>query len=216
MLFALFVPDSETAGTDGEAEHREIRLFLDEAVTDGILVFLLMLSEIAHIKVFLVTAFNLTDIFLSSFLVFQMDLDMLFEVCSRRKRLTAFFTDERLFLSVNAPVSVQIRFLIEPLLAVFEIALVRLNSFVNEFMPLESGFCLEGAVTVFVLAFKLLFFISFMMARLYLDVVVLIAGHAVVVFLAGKICRMVLLLLKTLERVEIGDIEMDGLRKGVG
>lgn len=106
MLFALFVPDPKAAGADSEAEHREIRFFLNEKVANRILVLLLMLPQVAHIKVFLVTAFNLADILFSSFLVLKMDLDMLFQVGGRGKGFATFFADKRLFLSVNAPVPV--------------------------------------------------------------------------------------------------------------
>jgi hypothetical protein len=64
-----------------------------------------------------------------------MNLNMLLEVGSRCEGLTAGLANKRLFLCMYALVPIQIGFLIKSLLTVLIVALVRLDTFMNEFMP---------------------------------------------------------------------------------
>lgn len=89
-----------------EAEDREVRLLFDEALTDWVVVFLLMFFQVAHIEILLVTSLNLTDKLLPPLLVLEVDLDVLFEVGGSREGFAAFLTDEGLILGVDAFVPV--------------------------------------------------------------------------------------------------------------
>lgn len=190
VIFSLFIANPEATGADSKAEHREVWLFLDKVIISRIFMLLLMFSQIAHIKVLLVTSFYLTDILFPSLLILKMDLNVLLKVCGCCKGFTAFFTNKRLLLSVNPLVTIQIRFLVESLLTILKVTFVRLNTLMYEFMPLEGRFGLKGAIAIFVFTPKFLFIAFLVMARLYFDVIVLVAGHTVIVFLWRGILKL--------------------------
>lgn len=141
-----------------EAEDREVRLLFDEALTDWVVVFLLMFFQVAHIEILLVTSLYLTDKLLPPLLVLEVDLDVLFEVGGSREGFAAFLTDEGLILGVDAFVPVEVGFLVEPLIAVDVVAFVGFYSLVDEPVPLEGRLHLERSVAVLVLAPVALFF----------------------------------------------------------
>ena len=93
--------------------------------------FLFMFLEVTHVKVLFITAFYRAHILLSAVSIFKMNLHMLFEISCCGKRFAAFLTYERLLLCMYPFVSIQIRFLIEPLITVFVITFVRFNSLVD-------------------------------------------------------------------------------------
>ncbi len=69
---------------------------------------LFMFFEVAHIEILLITSFYFAHVFFPSFFVFKMDLYVLLEVGSSSEGFTTFVTNERLFLSMNAFVSVKV------------------------------------------------------------------------------------------------------------
>jgi len=99
---------------------------------------LFMLPKVAHIKVLLVTSFDLTDVFFSLLLIFKVYLDMLLKISGSCKCFATFITNERFLLSMDTSVSIKVRLLIKSLLALIEIALVWFKPSMCHFMALKS------------------------------------------------------------------------------
>lgn len=100
--------NSKTAVSNADPENRTIRFLLKQTVTHRILMFLLVLLQIAHIKIFLVASFDLAYIFFPPVSVLQVDLHVLLQVGRCCEGFAAGLADEGLLLGVHPFVPIQV------------------------------------------------------------------------------------------------------------
>ena len=138
MILYPLIEYPENAVADGDGIRWIIRFLLPETFREGILMFLFVFFEIAHIEVLFIAALNLTNVFSPLLLILQVHLHVLLQIRCSRKRFTALFANERFVLRMDASVSVQIRFLIKFLVALIEITFVWPCASVHQLVPLQS------------------------------------------------------------------------------
>jgi hypothetical protein len=97
---------------------------------------LFVFFEVAHIEILLIAALDFAEIFLPSFLVLEMYLHVLLQIGRGGEGFAAFLADKRFLLGVDAFVPVQVRLLVEPLLALLVITFVGFGASVSEPMSL--------------------------------------------------------------------------------
>ena len=67
-----------------------------------------MFLEVAHVQIFFVASFDLTDVLLPSVFVLEVNLNVLFEVGGGGERFAAAVADERFFFGVDPAMAVQV------------------------------------------------------------------------------------------------------------
>jgi hypothetical protein len=108
VILAHLIGNPKDAASDADAKDRKIRFFLNQAISQRILMLLLMFLQITHIKILLGTPLDLTRIFLTTIAVLKMHLNMLLQISSGRECLTTFLTNKRLLPRMDTLVPVQI------------------------------------------------------------------------------------------------------------
>lgn len=106
---------------------------------------------------------------------------MLFQVCSSREGLTALLTNEGLLLGVDAPMSVEVRLLVELLIALVEVAFIGPGASMDQLMPLQSRTDIELSLAVIDITPVLPTLAFLVAAGRDADVEIFMAGHTVIV-----------------------------------
>jgi hypothetical protein len=138
MIIEPFVQNAKGAIANNNGVSRIVGLPLAKALPHRVLMLLLVLLQVAHVQVLLVASLDLTHVLPASLLVLQMDLHMLLQVGGGREGLTALFADEGLLLGVDAPMAVEVRLLVELLIALIEVAFIGSGASVDQLVPLQS------------------------------------------------------------------------------
>ena len=142
---------------------------------------LFMFLQVAHVQILLVTAFDLAHIFPASLFVLQMYLYVLFQVCSCREGLTAFFANERLLLGVDATMTVEIGLLVEFLIALIEVTFIGSSPSVDQLMSLQSRAYIELTFAIIDITPVLSVFPILMAARRDANVKIFMTSHTVII-----------------------------------
>lgn len=181
MVFESFVQDPKCAVSNHNRVGGIVRFPLSDALPHRVLMLLLMLLQIAHIQVLLVAPLDLAYIPPASFLVFQVNLHVLLQVCSCREGLTALLTNEGLLLGVDASMAVEVRLLVELLIALVEVAFIGPGASMDQLVSLQSRTYIELTLAIINITPVLTVLAFLVVAGRDADVEIFMAGHAVIV-----------------------------------